>query len=278
MILKLVKIGAVSALGLGLTAGILFGTDAGSYVWTSWKNVRTAVRDTVPLEFELQRARDTLEEIIPEMHANIRLIAQEEVEIANLKQGVIESGERMEVERARIEKLRDLLGTEQVRFTVGGFDYTREQIKEDLSRRFDRYKEAEVVLASKRRLIDTRQKSLAAAMQVLERTRGEKARLEDQIASLESQYRLVQAASSGSRVRVDNSKLAQTEKLISQIKQRLDVAERVLAHEAKFVQPIEVDVINEVDLLDQLDEHFSPGHQVAAENVESSLALGKSTR
>ena len=80
--------------------------------------------------------------------------------------------------------------------------------------------------------------------------------LEDKIESLASQYRLVKAASIGSNIQVDNSKLAQTEKLITQIKKRLDVAERVLAHESQFVQAIPVDAVAEEDLLTQVDEYF----------------------
>jgi hypothetical protein len=60
---------------------------------------------------------------------------------------------------------------------------------------------------------------------------------------------------------VDNSKLAQTEKLITQIKKRLDVAERILAHESQFVQAIPVDAVVEEDLLTQVDDYFQSRDQ-----------------
>ncbi len=264
MIIKAVKVGLIATVGLGLGAGLLFGTDAGSYLWSSAKSVRTAVKDKVPIEFELKRAQDMLEDIIPEMQANIRLIAQEEVEIARLRADIDRAQASLADEQTRIAKLRDVLRTQQVSYRLGGFEYDRVQVKQDLARRFDRFKEAEVVLAGKRRLSETREKSLHAAMQMLDRTRGEKVRLEDQIAALASQHHLVKAASAGSRFQVDNSKLAKTEKLLREIKNRLDVAERVLAHEARFVQPIEIDVISEEDLLTQVDEHFSPAEGRAA--------------
>ena len=75
---------------------------------------------------------------------------------------------------------------------------------------------------------------------------------------MEGKYRVVKAAASGSSITIDNSKLAQTEKLIGQIKKRLDVAERVLAHKSMFVQSIPVDVIEERDLLAQINDHFNP--------------------
>jgi len=243
---------------------LFFGRDAASYVYSSAKSLQSAVKEAVPVEFELQRARDLLDDIIPEVQANVRLIAQEEVEIASLKAD-LEQGERsVNAERIRVTKLRDTLGTGKVTYTLGGSDYTAQQVKEELARSFDRYKEAEVVQAGKQRLLETRQKSLQAAMQMLERTKAQKVGLEDQIQALDSQYRLVQAAAVGSKVQIDSSKLAQTEKLIRQIKTRLDVAERVLAHEARFVQPIAVDTIDEKDLLAQVDEHLNPDKVTAA--------------
>lgn len=278
MLRKTIKFGVIGLTGLAVTAGILFGTELGSYVWTSTKTVRTAVRDSVPIEFELQRARDLLEDIIPEMQANVGLIAKEEVEIANLKEEIQRGQASLAEEKVRITKLGDTLKAQQVRYVFGGLEYTHDQVKAELARAFDRYKEAEVVLAGKQRLLDTRQKSLQAAMQMLERTRSEKARLEDRIAALDSQHRLVKAALTTSQVRVDNSKLAQTEKLIGDIKKRLDVAERVLAHEAQFVRPIEIDVISEKDLLAQVEEHFSgkPARvEAAAAEASSPIAMGQ---
>ena len=63
----------------------------------------------------------------------------------------------------------------------------------------------------------------------------------------------------GSGVQIDHSKLAQTEKLISDIKKQLDVAERVLAHKAKFVDSIPVEsTVNEKELLTEVDAYLAP--------------------
>jgi len=254
--MKWLKRGLVVAAGVSVIGGLLFGKDAVSYVRSSAKSVQTVVKDSVPIEFELRRARDLLEEIIPEMHANVRLIAQEEVEVAALKADISKSDESIQEEKARITKLRDALDTPQAQYCFGGREYPRSYVKEDLANRFERFKESELVLASKRRLLTTRENSLHAAMQLLEQTRARKQTLQDKIESLASQHRLVRAAAVGSQIQVDNSKLAQTEKLIGQIKKRLDVAERVLAHESQFVQAIPVDAVSEADLLTQVDDYF----------------------
>lgn len=256
MIMKWVKRGVIAGAAACLIGGLIFGKDVVSYVRSSAKSVRTVVKESVPIEFELRRARDLLEEIIPEMHANIRLIAQEEVEVAALEADIEKSKEACDEERVRVRRLRNALAKPQARYCFAGKEYPREYVKEDLARRFELLKQSELVLASKKRLLATRQQSLHAAMQLFEKTRSEKRLLEDKIEALTSQYRLVKAAAVGSQIEVDNSKLAQTEKLIAQIKKRLDVAERVLAHESHFIQPIPVDSIVEKDLLTQVDEYF----------------------
>jgi len=145
MIGRWFKMGIVGAVGLCLVGGLLLGSDLISYVSTSARSVSSAVKDSVPIEFELRRARDLLEEIIPEMHANIRLIAQEEVEIAGLKSDIKESDRTLAEEEKRVQKLAGLLTTTQDKYVLGDRRYSRQQVKEDLARRFDLLKEAEVV-------------------------------------------------------------------------------------------------------------------------------------
>lgn len=240
-----------------LAGGLLLGGDLVSYARSSAKSVRSAVKDSIPTEFELQRARDLVEDIIPEMQANIRLIAQEEVEIASLKSDIADSDQRLADERGKIEKLSAMMAVRQANYEVGGHDFTRVEIKEDLARRFGRFKEAEVIFAGKSRLLKAREKSLRGAIVALQRIRQQKILLEDRIASLAAQHRLVQAASVGSRLQVDDTKLARADKLIGQIQKRLDVAERVLAHEARFTEPIPMDTITDVDLLAQIQDHLA---------------------
>ena len=258
MIFKMVKLGLLTVAGVALVGGVVFGRELCSYVSSSARSVRHAVKDAVPVEFELRRARDLVDDIVPEMQANVRLIAQQEVEIERLHRDIADSRKNIDAERVKVVKLRDALATQNASFTFGRFNYTRDQLKEDLARRFDTLKEAEVVLGGKERLLSNRERSLAAAVQTLERTRQQKALLESQIAALDGQNQLVKAAAVGSHFEIDNSKLAQTERLISEIKKQLDVAERVLAHEARFVEPIQVDTVSEKDLLSQIDEHFAP--------------------
>jgi hypothetical protein len=259
MICKMVKVGVMGTAAALLVGGLVFGRDLASYVRSGGRSISSVMKDNVPIEFELRRARDLLDDIVPEMQANIRSIAEQEVEIASLR-GEIEEGNKALAEaKSQVGKVRDCLSHAGESFTVGRVSYTRDELKEDLSRRFDRTREAEMVLAGKKRLLSNREKSLATSLQLFEKTRGQRAMLENQIASLESQHKMVQLASVGSGVQVDHSKLAQTEQLIAQIKKQLDVAERVLAHKAKFVETgVALEpTVNEKELLSEVDSYLA---------------------
>ena len=102
MIMKCLKYGSVAVIAGVIVGGLVFGRDLASYVRSSAKSVQTAVKDKVPIEFELQRARDMVDQIIPELQANILLIAREEVEIGALNADIAESRQNVADERQRL--------------------------------------------------------------------------------------------------------------------------------------------------------------------------------
>ncbi len=274
MILRWVKWGVMGTVGLSLLGGLLFGKDIISYAKSSAKGVRSAVKDAVPIEFELRRARDLLEEIIPEMQANIRRIAEDEVEVAALKDEIAKNQEALTNEQGKIKVLRVALDQPRAQYAFAGRNYSHDEVKQDLAGRFERLRESEVVLASKVRLLDQRERSLDNARQLLAKTTSEKQVLEHKIEALTSQYRLVQATAAGSaNLQMDSSKLAQTEKLIAQIQKRLDVAERVLAHESKYVESIPVDTVVEKDLIAQVDEYFDSHNPTTPKSDKDATAV-----
>jgi len=274
MCFKPIKSIVILALIAVIVAGVVFGKDMVSYLRSSTTSMQRAVKDAIPVEFELQRARDLLEEIIPELLTNIKLIAREEVEVAALNSDITQSKKRLAQQKQRITQLRQKYDTYNTAYASNQSPAPRENLTRQLAQHFDRFKEAQAVLESKRRLLTSRQQSLSAAIQLLEKTRTQKTLLAGKIEMLQGQYRLVQAASVGSRIQIDDTKLAQTEKLIGQIKKRLDVAERILAHESRFVDNITHEEISEEDLLRQVDKYFSH----PSPSTEPTLELSDATQ
>ncbi|HEX4795706.1 MAG TPA: hypothetical protein VH370_18090 [Humisphaera sp.] len=265
MLFRALKVGTMVTGGALLAGGLMFGNELTSYVRSSARSVRLAVKDNIPVDFELRRAHDLLDEIGPEMHNNVRAIAEQEVEVATLQRDINESKLSIGDERTRVVKLRDAVAGGQTSFTFGDMSFSHNQMTQELSRRFMHLKDAETALAAKQDLLENRQKSLIAAQEALENAKSQKAALEAQIEGLEAQYKLVQAKSQSAPqpVEFDHTKLAQAKQVIGDIHKQLDVAEHVLAHEAKFTQSIPVDAVDEKDLLTQVDRHLTGGTQTA---------------
>jgi hypothetical protein len=251
----------VAACAAGL---FFFGTDAMSYVTSSSRAIKRAVKDSVPIEFEIKRARDLLDELIPEMHANLKIVAQEEVEVASLERELEHERKSIADERGKIQSLRDGISGGAATYTAASRTYSRAQVIDELSRRFEHFRTAEQVLAGKEKLLDSRRAALDAAVKKLEKSRLARIELASQIESLEAQFRLVQAQSAGNGFRVEESKLSQTERLLTELRKRLEVAQRVLAREARFVETIPVEEpVNAEALMEKIDHHFSKANAEA---------------
>jgi chromosome segregation ATPase len=265
MTLKPLRYGLAGAAGTLLLGGLMFGSDLLSYVSTSTGELRATVRDAVPIEFELQRARNLIDEILPEIHANVRLIAEDEVEIAALEKDIERSEGQVETDRTALARLRSKLDKSGSKFEIAGRTVTREQVTQTLAHRLARLKDDEMILASKKRLLETRRSSLTAAMQMLDGARNRKRELRQKVESLVAQHRLLRASAvgSGSRVKINDTKLSKADQLLSDIQKRLDVSERVLAHDA-VPELIMEESINEADLLAEVDAHLETARSGAA--------------
>src|SRR3954452_10587947 len=78
MFCKIIKLGVLTVAGAALVGAAVFGRDVVSYATSGARSIRSSVTDNVPVEFQLRRARDLVDDIVPEMQANIRIIAQQE--------------------------------------------------------------------------------------------------------------------------------------------------------------------------------------------------------
>ncbi len=258
MIIKGLKRAGVAVVVIVIAGGVISNTEMGSYVCSSFNKATSTLKGSIPIELELQRARDTLKQIIPEMHANIRLIAKEEVEIATLKKEIETGDSNLITVANNIQQMKQKLTNQHTSYKIGRYKYSREQIKSELERKFVTYKEAELVLQSKIRLLASREKAYQESMALLETTQSQKEILASQIEDLEARYRIQQSVGVGTIVEVDSSKLTQTEKIINEIRQRLETDERVLALEGRLVDmnPTNEEK-SEGELLTEIDDYFS---------------------
>ena len=267
--IRFAKYAVVTLLVVGIGGFVFLGPSFPSYIRTSASAVRQSVKDTVPIEFELRRARDLIKAILPELQAQVRAIAEEEVAIAALEAEIGRSDARLKGELATLTSLRDKMRVQQVSFESGGRKWTRTQLTEQLAQRLDRYKQGQITLESKQALLDRRNESLNAALASLDTMRHRKAILEQKVEALAAQARMVQAAKIESGLQVDSSGLSEADRLLADIETRLHVAHRVLEHEQDvFEITIPVAAPTEEQVLLEYDEYF--GAEPQANTMVSS--------
>jgi chromosome segregation ATPase len=244
--------------GLCLLGGLVFGRDAFSYFRTSCASVRDAIKSEVPLEFEIARAREMVENLVPDIRKCMHVIAEEEVNVEDLTAEVTRKQTELNRHKEQILALRSDLGGGKSNFRYAGRVYTPDEVKRDLAQRFERFKVAEETLASKQQILGAREKSLGAAREKLEGMLSSKQDLEVQIEHLEARLKTLQAAETASHVNIDDSQLARAKKLIRDLNKQLDVKERMLDAEGKITGLIPVETATEVpaDLSEQIDTYF----------------------
>lgn len=255
-------------------AGVaLLGTNLSSYLRTTTKAAQEAVQNSVPVEFELRRASDMIEAILPELQTQVRMIAQEEVEIAALETDIADSQKRLTSEKTTLSSLRGKMDVVQVSYRVHGRQVGREELTDQLHQRFERFKQGELALVSKQRLLEKRHDGLHAALTMLDKMRNRKSELERKVEALAAQHRLVQAASIESGTLIDGSQLSEADQLLQQIETRLAVAQRVLTYEEDlFATSATEAMVNEEQLLSDVDDYFSDAK--ASEGEHAAVVVG----
>jgi len=262
MIRKTILVG----LGAVLVLGLLFGGAAVSYVRTSAGYVRQAVHESVPIEFQIQRARGMIGDLIPEIRKNMHVIAKEEVEIERLEEQIADARARLGKEKEELLRLRADLGEGRSVYTYAGLTYTSAEVKEDLARRFERYKTNDATLASLEQIHSARLKSLEAARRKLEGMMAARRQLQVEVENLEARVQMLAAAQATSDFQFDESKLGKVKELIADLQTRLDVAERLLSAETDFHDEIPLDEPTPENVVDEVTEYFHL--QPAGEGVE----------
>lgn len=255
--LKKAIIGVISAAALST---LVFGRDVVSYVKTCSSSFRDAVKQEVPLEFEIERARDMVSNLVPDIRKCMHVIAEEEVGVEHLKAEIAKADKELNKQKDEILALRRDLGAGKETYQYAGRTYASHEVKRDLSQRFERFKTVEATAASKRQILSAREKSVSAAREKLDGMLSSKRDLEVQIEHLDARLKTLQAAQTATNVQIDDSQLSRAKKLIGDLNKQLDVAEKLLDADGHFTGLIPVDTSAQVpeDLATQIDDYFQP--------------------
>ncbi len=245
--------------GLGLTSLVLFGRDAASYVKTSYHRVTSTVQDQVPMDFQIDRAKQMVRDLDPEIRNSMHVIAKEEVALDQLNQQINGNQEKADKDKKDILHLQADLEQNKAVYHYASQTYTCDQVKHELTNRFSRFKVADDTLASMKQMRDARQKNLDAAQQKLSAMINARRKLDVDVQNLEAKRKLVEVAQASSDYVFDDSQLARAKDLINDIRTRLDVAAKLANADVNVQTEIPLDSAAPQDITDQVTEYFKLG-------------------
>ena len=242
--------------GTALGAGALylaFGTSAPSYVRTAFHKVRNNAKGAVPVQFEIDRAREEIANLEPAIKDGIVQVANARVDITLLEREIATTQTNLQSQRAEIASIRKGLDTGDYRL-AGPIRYTEDEIKADLGRRLDSYKAGDRLLKDKESTLKAKQKTLAAAEQQLKQMATAKKALLTKVEGIESRLRMIETTQSGRDYHFDDSALARAKQSVSDLEKRLDKLTLQAEMEGKYSDtgvPVGLepgrDVVKEID-------------------------------
>ena len=252
---KLTKLGILGILG----AVAIASTGAWSYVKTGVSTASQSIRDSVPVDWEIKRARQMIEDLKPEIRKNLEIVTREEIGVKRLAEEIDTKETQLAKSRNEIMRLKGDLESGSVRFVYAGRSYSQDQVRDDLGNRFKQFQVHEQTTNKLSQILTARQKNLDAARRKLDEMLAAKRELEVEVENLQARLTLVEVAQTSSPVSVDDSHLSQTRQLLDEIRTKIDVAEQIVASEGALEGTIQLDDPTSPDLLNEIADYFGEG-------------------
>lgn len=260
MMTGMVKKAVLGSAGLLVAGGFVFGRDLWSYVATAGSSVKSAVRDSVPLDFELARANEMLKQIDPEMNRAKKVVVEQQVEIEDLEKKVAGRASNVAEHRLAVMTRSEQLKSGKETFQISNVSYTAAQLTDDLKKRFETLKVVESTLQEEQKLLERKKEALKANQAKLDMMRTAKEDLARQIETLQARLEKVRATEEVKNIRVDDSEFNSVRALVEQLDKQLKVRERVADAETRPSEGL-IPVTKETStatLLDEVASHLGP--------------------
>ncbi len=270
----MLKTAVMGSLAVVTAGSFFFGRDAVSYVTTGASSLRNAVRSEVPIEFEMERAKHEVEQLVPEIHRSLKVVAEQQVEVENLRATIEKKAVALGDQEEAILALNEDLKSGDEQFVYAGYSYTANEVQRDLTERFNRFKVAEATLKDQQHILAAKEQALSSHTETLEGMLSQKKDLEVRLEQLMARMQMIQARKQISSLSIDDSKLAQVKSLINEIDKKLDVEAKMLDAEGNFLGliPVETKTNVPVDISEQVASYFSGDAAGPVDAIDAKIA------
>lgn len=250
-----------------LLSGLALGTGLVSYMRCATDWASQTAKDSVPLEWEIKRARQMIGDLAPEITKNAKRIAHEKIAVARLQDQVDQTADRLSEAKEDIERLSADLRSGDDAYTYGGKTYTSTQVHDDLQARFKRFQTRQQTADKLEQQLAARTATLRAANERMDAMLSAKRQLEVEVENLQARLAGLRVAQTSSELSLDDSQLSRTRELLDDIKSRIDVEEEVMQVDVEYYGEIDLDEPAEGDLLEEITAYFDATPRTEAKRL-----------
>ena len=254
-----------------LLSSLAVGTPIFSYARCGANWLSETANDSVPLEWELKRARQMITDLKPEIERNAKRIAREKIEVARLEKELDLNISTLAKAESDIQRLRDDLAGDADHYTYAGRTYTSVQVREDLKSRFKRFKTRRATSEKLEQMLSARQSSLTSAQAEMEEMLNARRQLEVEVENLQARLGALRVAQTASQIDLDGSQLSKTRNLLDSIATRIDVEEETMTVDAAYFGEIDLDEPADENLLEDIAAYFDGSQTDSKELVAIQL-------
>ena len=257
MIKKLVFLVGGTVAALAIVNSVWSGS-----VRTAWKRAQSKIERTISPEFELARIRDQIAQLTPDMHRNIACIAEEIVQLDSLERRIGDLSVKLDRSKDDLAVMTQAIESGTKRVVLGGRELTPAQVKDKLRT----CKNLEREVANSQKILEAKKAGVDAARQQLVEMRAQKDQLEVMAAEFEAQYKTLQLEQTRSKLKLDDSRLAEIKGSFEKLRERIEVERRKAELAGQFSNDtivIEKKAESAQSIVDEVKEYFGTKNEKA---------------
>lgn len=262
MMCKVVKTGL---LGLALAAGGVFvasHTPVWSYVRTGWHRASHDLKNSVSIQFDIDRARDEIASLEPAILENREILARSEVDVEYLQKEIAGIEKNLAAEKVAMVGVRDRLAKGDLRLAKNSsVRLTEDEVKADLASRMDHYRNVNKVLEDKKITLKAKEQAVQGARAKLSEMANQKRALATKVEQIQARLQAIEATQAKNEFSLDDSALSRAKATVAELEKRLEVKARVAEMEGRYPADNVTPILDGRDVLKEFDAEFGEGSE-----------------
>jgi chromosome segregation ATPase len=253
-------------LGLALLGFTKHGRWLFSHGQLAFHKAGIGVSDQVPLDWEIDRINQEIDNLTLDVKKNFSIVASEEVAIERTRREVSTIKANLENRKDGILLMKAKLETGATTVSIAGKEFTAARVHEKLSQDWEAYKSAEAALKAKEKLVEQKEVLVENANAKIVAMKAQQDKLRTEVARMKAELEEARLAQTQSEVQIDDSRLAGIKASMADVQDQISRMKKEAELQGHFTtRQINVeDAVQSVNALNEIEQRFG-GKKVAAD-------------